>query len=219
MSRPIPLPDPLPIFPLTGVILLPGNLLPLHVFEPRYRNMVEDTLEEGRHIGMIQPRQPRDDNQAPPPEQERDHPALYDVGGAGRLVRCQATDEGNYAIILQGVTRFRVREELPLLRGYRRVHADAEEFPWDAAEGGGDIDGRALLEAVSSQEIDVGIELDDPELEEVSGTALLNSLCAALPLHPAEKQALLETPDAPTRQQLLLSLLEMGLTEAEPEEN
>lgn len=215
MSRSVPLPDPLPIFPLTGVILLPGNLLPLHVFEARYRNMVEDALEAGRHIGMIQPRQPRDDNQGPPPEREQDHPALYDVGGAGRLVRCQSTDDGNYAIILQGVTRFRIREELPLHRGYRQVHADAEAFRWDATEGGEDLDGRALLEAVSRHEIDVGIELDDPELEEVSGTALLNSLCAALPLHPAEKQALLEAPDPPARQQLLLSLLEMGLTESE----
>ncbi|MDX1630260.1 MAG: LON peptidase substrate-binding domain-containing protein [Thermoanaerobaculia bacterium] len=217
MSRPVPLPDPLPIFPLTGVILLPGNLLPLHVFEPRYRNMVEDALEEGRHIGMIQPRQPRDDDRGPPPERERDHPVLYDVGGAGRLVRCQATDEGNYAIILQGVTRFRIQEELPLRRGYRRVHADSEEFPWDGTGGSEGIDGRALLEAIATQEIDVGIELDDPDLDEVSGTALLNSLCAALPLHPAEKQALLEAPNAPARHQLLLSLLEMGL--AEQEEN
>lgn len=215
MSRAVPLPDPLPIFPLTGVILLPGNLLPLHVFEERYRNMIQDALEGSRHIGMIQPRQPQDDEAGPPPEAQDDHPSLYDVGGAGRLVRCEATEQGTYVVVLQGVSRFRVREELPLHRGYRRVRVDPDAFPDDGIEGDFTLDAESLLERLGTLDVDLGIEIDPSEIDQVPGAALLNSLAAALPLHPAEKQALLEATDTAARYQLLLSLLEMGIVEPE----
>lgn len=217
MSPVVSLPDPLPVFPLTGVILLPGNLLPLHVFEPRYRNMVEDALAGDRHIGMIQPRQPLEDNAGPPPEQAEDRPELYAIGGAGRLVRCEKTDQDTYVVVLQGVSRFRVREELPIHRGYRRVRIDPAAFPDDGIDGDFPVDAESLLERLATLDIDLGLEIDPSEIDQVPGGALLNSLAAALPLHPAEKQALLEASDTSARYQLLLSLLEMGI--AEPEAN
>src|SRR6476660_3822560 len=113
-------PSPLPLFPLTGSLLLPGNFLPLNIFEPRYRNLVADAVEGGKHVGMIQPFVPRQDNWPAldlPPE----NPELYEVGGAGRTERCEPQAAGLSRILVKGVIRFRVREELPLVRGYRRA--------------------------------------------------------------------------------------------------
>src|SRR5262245_59168458 len=126
-------PEVLPVFPLTGSLLLPGNFLPLNVFEVRYRNMVADALEGERFIGMIQPLVPSPDNWPalfPPTE----NPELYRVGCAGRIERCEPQADGRYLIVLRGVSRFRVRQELPLVRGYRRVLADYGDFASDPAE-------------------------------------------------------------------------------------
>ena len=150
-----------------------------------------------------------------PAEQQDDHPRLYDIGGAGRLVRCEETEKGTYVVVLQGVSRFRVREELPVHRGYRRVRIDPAAFAEDGIETDFEIDPEALLERLGTLDVDLGIEIDPSEIDQVPGGALLNSLAAALPLHPAERQALLEAPDTPARYQLLLSLLEMGIAESE----
>ena len=217
MSRLVPLPDPLPVFPLTGVILLPGNLLPLHIFEPRYRNLIEDVLGGARTIGMIQPLQSPEASADSPPEEREENPPLYGVGGAGRLVRCERTEQGTYLVVLQGVSRFRVLEELPNHRGYRLIHPDPAAFPFDGMEDPPTFDAGSLLESLSELDVELGLDLDPDELDDISGNALLNSLSAALPLHPAEKQALLEAPDVAARHQLLVSLLAMGV--AEPEAN
>ena len=85
------LPEILPVFPLTGSLLLPGNLLPLNVFEPRYRNMVADALEGGQHIGMVQPLIPRQDNwvASAAAAEDRDNPELYRIGCLGRIEECE----------------------------------------------------------------------------------------------------------------------------------
>src|SRR3546814_13435568 len=93
------LPPTLPLFPLTGVLLLPQGTLPLNVFEPRYLAMTEDALGAGRLIGMTQPRRP--DDAAPVPE-------LYDVGCAGRVRHFAETEHGRFLITLTGVCRFAV---------------------------------------------------------------------------------------------------------------
>src|SRR5436309_1107915 len=111
-------PSPLPLLPLTGSLLLPGNFLPLNIFEPRYRNLVADAVEEGQHIGLIQPFVPRQDNW-PALDLPPDNPELYEVGCAGRIERCEPQADGRFLLLLKGVTRFRVRQELPLVRGYR----------------------------------------------------------------------------------------------------
>ena len=210
------LPTVLPIFPLTGVLLLPEMRLPLNIFEPRYRNMVADALEEGRHIGMIQPWVPRQDN-SPLPEAELDAPELYPVGCAGRLEVARETSDGRYLIELRGISRFRVREELPLRRGYRRVAPDYREFEGDGKEPAAEIDLERINRAARTFADARGLPLVEDDLRKLSGVVLLNGLAAALPFAPAEKQALLEAPSLPEREAVLLSLLEMGLAGAAAE--
>ena len=211
-SRPA-LPAELPVFPLTGSLLLPGNWLPLNIFEPRYRNLVEDAAgrpPEERWIGMIQPRVPQQDNwpalEAPP-----SNPELYTVGCAGQVERCEAQADGRYVILLKGYSRFRVRGELPRERGYRRVAADYSEFAADLGEAEVDLDPASLLQAVRAFGKAHGLELDFDLLASLPGVALLNGLAVALPFPPAEKQALLEAAGPRERQLLLLALMGMGV--------
>ena len=205
-----PTPAVIPVFPLTGSLLLPGTLLPLNIFEPRYRNMVADAAAGGHHIGMIQPFVPRPDNWPAldlPPE----NPELYTIGCAGRIERCEPQPDGRYEIVLRGVRRFRVREELPLLRGYRRVVADYGEFAADLDEPESFLDPSRLLAAVRSFGQANGLEFDLDLLASLPGVSLLNGLAVALPFRPEEKQALLESPGPAEREELLLALMGMGL--------
>ena len=124
----MPLPEILPVFPLTGVMLLPGTVLPLHIFEPRYRALVEDTLEGEKIFGMIQPLAPQNDNRGPQPGAEGSAPDLYKVGCAGYIEKWEKLPDGRFFVQLKGVNRFRFNEELALQRGYRRVKAMYREF-------------------------------------------------------------------------------------------
>lgn len=205
-----PAPTVIPVFPLTGTLLLPGNLLPLNIFEPRYRNMVADALEKGKHIGMIQPFVPRQDNwvdlaQAP------ENPELYRVGCVGRIDECEPQPDGRYLILLKGICRFRVREELPLERGYRRVVADYSGFRADLAEPAVSLNPSRLLAALRGFGEKNGLEFDYELLSSVPGISLLNGLAVALPFRPAEKQALLEAASPEEREELLLTLMGMGV--------
>ncbi|HSR55264.1 MAG TPA: LON peptidase substrate-binding domain-containing protein, partial [Alphaproteobacteria bacterium] len=113
------LPEILPIFPLAGVLLLPGGTLPLNIFEPRYLAMTADALKtDDRMIGMIQPTGADDADSIA--AGGRSGPEVYPMGCAGRLVSFAETNDGRYLINLSGIARFRIREELPLLKGYRR---------------------------------------------------------------------------------------------------
>lgn len=212
-----PAPSVIPVFPLTGTLLLPGNLLPLNIFEPRYRNMVADALEGERYIGMIQPLVPHQDNW-PALEPPAENPELYSVGCVGRIDRCEPQPDGRYEIVLRGISRFRVRAELPLVRGYRRVEAEYSEFPGDRLEPATALSPARLLSAVRSFGETHGLEFDLDLLSSIPGVTLLNGLAAALPFRPAEKQALLEAPGPAEREELLLTLMGMGLEPSTPEE-
>lgn len=204
------LPADLPIFPLTGNLLLPGGLLPLHIFEPRYRHMVEDALDGHEHIGMIQPKTPnRADNRGEGGEEEVID--LYDVGCAGIIEQHQSLPFGRYLIVLRGVCRFRTRQELPLERGYRRVEADYEPFLVDLREDEESIEGQSLLDALHGFSLERGVEIELDRLSDVPPVALLNGLAMSLPLAPVEKQALLEAENVAARQAMLLTLLDMGI--------
>jgi hypothetical protein len=205
-----PLPEIIPIFPLTGVLLLPGMWLPLHVFEPRYRAMVADARDDAGLIAMVQPVVPRQDN-APPPEATPEHPHLYPVGCVGRLERCEETPDGRFVVALKGLSRFRQREELPLHKGYRRVVADYGEFSGDLDEPNASLDPERLKRALQRFGERTRLPFDLAKLDTVSGIALLNGLCMSLPFAPAEKQALLEAPTPDARERMLLGLMGMGL--------
>ena len=198
-------PAVLPVFPLTGSLLLPGNFMPLNIFEPRYRNMVEDVLDEGGHIGMIQPL-------LPGPDQlglgEAD-PKLYSVGCAGLLEQAERQEDGRFLILLRGVSRFRVADELEPRRGYRRVRASYAPFAEDLRDAGGAIDTASLLDAVERFGRRRELEFDMDLLASLEAARLVNALAAALPFAAAEQQALLEAPTASDRERLLLELMRM----------
>jgi Lon protease-like protein len=207
-----PLPQVIPVFPLTGSLLLPGNLLPLNIFETRYRNLVADALEGEQLIGMVQPLNPRQDNWVPQVEDpDPDNPEIYRVGCLGRIEECEPQDDGRYLIVLRGVSRFHIREELSRPRGYRRVRVDYTEFERDLGELNVFLNPAQMMRALRAFGDKHELEFDYDLLASVPGISLLNGLSVALPFRPAEKQALLEAADPSVREELLLTLMGMGI--------
>jgi Lon protease-like protein len=204
------LPEILPVFPLTGAMLLPGTVLPLHIFEPRYRAMVEDALEANKIFGMIQPYVPQDDNRGPGPGGENLAPDLYKVGCAGYIDKWEKLPDGRFFVELKGVNRFRLTEELGLQRGYRRVRAEYHEFPDANLAQGWNCDRHAILEALATYGKAHGMQVKTEQAEKFSDLELVNLLGVSLPFHPAEKQALLEAPKLEDREEMLVNLLRLG---------
>ena len=209
------LPEILPVFPLTGVLLLPGTFLPLHVFEPRYRNLVEDALKAEGVFGMIQPIVPRQDNR-PQPGAEKETPELYSVGCAGHIKSYEKLPDGRYMIQLKGLNRFRSEGDLPLLRGYRRVKASYREFPDSSVGQDWRCDRVAVLQALQEYGRANGLELKSDQVERFADIEFVNLLGVSLPFHPAEKQALLEASSLRDREAVLLNLLRLGSGPSDP---
>ena len=203
------LPEILPVFPLTGVLLFPGTVQLLHIFEPRYRNMVEDTLNTDGVFGMIQPFVPQQDNR-PMAGAEKEKPELYALGCAGHVEKWEKAPDGRYMIQLRGINRFRFKEELPLHRGYRRVKAVYDEFPESTLVENWHCDRKALTEALEGYGQAHGLEVQIDQVAHFSDIELVNLLGAALPFHPAEKQALLEAASIKARETVLIDLLRLG---------
>ena len=207
----VSLDDPsLPVFPLTGTLMLPGTYLPLNIFEERYLNMVRDALEGDRRIGMIQPMIPGLDNWGVPPLDLAD-PELYPVGCCGRIHQHELQEDGRYLIVLEGVVRFRILRELEPVRGYRRVEADFTEFEIDRSSEEPDIDKRSVLSVLDRFARQRALEFDPDLLAALSGSKLVNTLSTALPFSSVEKQALLEARSAEERASLLLTLMGIDL--------
>src|SRR3954469_21470976 len=114
--RPEGLPEQIPVFPLPGALLLPRGKLPLNIFEPRYLAMTQDSLAAGRMFGMIQPE--------PGAPRGETGPGLYRIGCRAGRASSPEREDGGLLIPRPGVIRFRVAEELPMRRGYRRVRPD-----------------------------------------------------------------------------------------------
>jgi len=196
------------LFPLTGTLLLPGTFLPLNVFETRYRQLVADAMRGDRRIGMIQPFVPADDNSGPPLGEDR-QPALYPVGCLGEVVECEPQDDGRYWIVLKGESRFRVVEELSVTGGYRQVLADCSTFSGDHHELDCDLEIGQLLAYAERYCTALELDFDLDLLASLPPAQAVNALSAALPLAPAEKQALLEAAAPDARGELLIRLMEI----------
>ncbi|MDE2333140.1 MAG: LON peptidase substrate-binding domain-containing protein [Rhodospirillales bacterium] len=198
------LPDAFPVFPLTGALLLPRGRLPLNIFEPRYKAMVDDALGERRLMAMIQP--------DPTVANKGDGPGLYAVGCLGRISSFAETEDDRYLITLTGIARFRVVQELPVHRGYRRVRADWRRFAASdlAPPASGGYERAALVAALRGFFTRRGIRVDWEAVEQMSDDGLLTTLAMVCPFAPAEKQALLEAPDATALARDLLALLLIG---------
>ncbi|HYC03338.1 MAG TPA: LON peptidase substrate-binding domain-containing protein [Azospirillaceae bacterium] len=203
------LPPSIPVFPLTGVLLLPRGRLPLNIFEPRYLAMVQDALAADRMIGMVQPT-----------EQERPGhpPRLYGVGCAGRITSFAETEDGRFVLTLTGVARFRTGDEIPTMRGYRRVAPDWSAFRADLEDAGpAELDRDRLGRALKSYFRQQGIQVEWEAIEKTPDERLVTSLAMICPFEPPEKQALLETPDLAERSKMLLALIEMAVHECDGE--
>lgn len=200
------LPATIPVFPLTGALLLPRGRLPLNIFEPRYLAMVKDALAADRMIGMIQPQGAVSNN-----GMARD-PALYEIGCAGRITSFAETDDGRMLITLTGVCRFTVGQELPTTRGYRRVMPDWSPFQADLEEVEATcLDRDRLTSGLKAYFKQCGISANWEAIEQTPDERLVHSLAMICPFEPTEKQALLEAPDLPSRAQMLLALIEMAV--------
>jgi len=198
MSNDLPLPDQLPLFPLGGAILLPGEFLPLNVFEPRYLNMLDDVRRGDGHVGIIQTR----------PGGDPQRPALVDVGGVGRLQQWQETGDGRYLITLVGVSRFRVQRELETSNPYRVVHADYGPYSDDfLPRREPDTDRDGFLQQLRAWFVAEGLAADWHSLREVPMAVLVDQLSMSAPFSAADRQALLEAADAVARLDLMQALL------------
>lgn len=197
------------VFPLPGALLLPRGKLPLNIFEPRYLAMVEDSLANGRMFGMLQPNEiaPRGPN----------GPSLYRIGCLGRLSHFSETDDGRYLITLTGVSRFLVREELPMQRGYRRVAGDFSPFAHDLTAPEQLMPGLRdeILAALKPYFHMTGIDANWDAIRAMPEAMLMTTLAMLCPFDTAEKQALLEAPTDADRAGDLLALLRMAVHEAD----
>jgi len=204
---PGPLPDLLPIFPLTGVLLLPRGRLPLNIFEPRYLAMFRDAMAGERLIGMVQP--------ADPPIREM-NPAVYKLGCAGRITSFSETEDGRFLVALTGVSRFRIKEELPLLSGYRRVVPDWGDFADDRAPDETAFDRPRLTRSLCAFFGQREVQADWAAIEQAPAEHFVTSIAMACPFAPSEKQALLEAKTLGERAALLTALIEMMLSAPAP---
>ena len=196
------LPRSLPVFPLQGVLLLPGGKLPLNIFEPRYLTMVQDSLAAERMIGMIQPTEEETANRPP---------ALYRTGCAGRIVSFSETDDGRLLITLAGLCRFDVVSEVATIRGYRRVVPLWEPYRSDYDdEPEANVDRERLMKAVEAYFKAQGLSADWEAIKNTPDSRLVTALAMVCPFAPSEKQALLEADGPTARAETLVTLMEMA---------
>jgi Lon protease-like protein len=209
MIRQSDLPDTIPVFPLPGALLLPRARLPLHLFEPRYLQMLEDTMKTNhRLIGMVAPNGGQGAR------------ALHSIGCAGRVTQFSETEDGRYMVTLSGVSRFRVTREVSGFTPYLKADVSWSGFERDlgSAEVDAAFDRPAFLKTLeryfSSQELST----DWDSLKEADEELLINSLSMLCPFDPEEKQALLEAPSLQTRRETLVTLMEFALRGGQSEE-
>ena len=193
------LPNVIPIFPLAGAVVMPGVQLPLNIFEPRYLNMVQDALANDHIIGMIQP--VREDT-----DEEAVH--LQRVGSAGRVTSYSESDDGRIIIVLTGVCRFDVYEEIDEINGYRRVIADWARFAGDYDEESVQLKTReGFFESLHNYIGVRQLEISRDDLGKLTDGPLINLLCTHLPFEPEEKQMLIETIGLDDRAELMRGLM------------
>lgn len=191
------LPDILPVFPLPGVLLLPRGQLPLHIFEPRYRAMVDDALCGDRMIGMIQP---------------REDGALFDTGCAGRIKSFEETEDGRFYVVLNGVCRFDLKEELVQEKGYRRAAPDWTPYYKDLEPTGClDLNRDKLKDMLAEYFTMHDIDCDWSLVDEAADESLITCLSMVCPFDACEKQALLEAGCCKERSRLFMTMLEMAV--------
>ncbi len=205
------LPKDLPVFPLSGALLLPRTEMPLNIFEPRYISLFEDAMSADRIVAMVQPR--HDDGGK--------KPKLSEVGCAGRITSYTETPDGRLLITLTGIMRFKVKKEMKTETPYRKISVDYKGFAADLVQGLGaaDVNRSGLLKAFRDYLEANNMTTNWDEIEQVSNEMLVNSLSLMAPYPSQEKQALLEAADLKARAEMLIALTEIAIAKQGPGKN
>ena len=185
------LPKIIPVFPLSNFIIFPKTNVPLNIFEPRYIEMVDDAMKEDKIIGLIQPK-----------NSTQSIPELYNVGCAGKITSFNETEDGRYLIVLSGISRFKIVEELKNQKLYRKYKVNFDDFSSDLDERKEEIkfsDLKLLFNNLKSLFVKEGYNINWKELEKQSLNQTINTLAMASPFSLEEKQILLETIDINNR--------------------
>ncbi|KAB6714754.1 MULTISPECIES: LON peptidase substrate-binding domain-containing protein [Roseobacteraceae] len=196
------LPKTIAIFPLTGALLLPRSRLPLHIFEPRYLQMIEDCMKTPtRLIGMVQPRSGAGEGK------------LNSIGCAGRLTGFSETEDGRYMITLSGISRFRLGPESTGFSPYRKFDVHWADFAADLGPAEHDpcLDRRHFISLLRRYFDEEDLRTDWENLGRAEDELLINSLSMLCPFGCEDKQALLEAPSLSTRRETLITLIEFAL--------
>ncbi len=195
----IDLPREIPVFPLSNFIIFPKTTVPLNIFEKRYLEMINDSMSSNRIIGMIQPK-----------EQNKQNPSLHKIGCAGKITSFNETDDGRYLIILNGICRFKVKEEVNNDNLYRECEVKYEDFSGDLVEKSDQIkfsDLKLIFHNLKGLFKKQGYEINWKEIEKQSLDQTINTLSMASPFSLEEKQVLLESKDLNMRKEKLEEIL------------
>lgn len=193
------MPASLPVFPLSGALLLPRGQIPLNIFEPRYIALVDAAMSHHRLIGLVQP------------SGEGDNPPLQSIGCAGRITQLSETGDERYMLTLSGVARFRIVEEMPAITPFRTCQVSFDEFADDFMPRHGEelVDRDGVLRALKDFAKSNKLKVDWDSIHDAPNEALVNALAMMSPFGPKEKQALLEAGDLRLRAEVLIAITEM----------
>ena len=195
------LPKILSVFPLSNFIIFPKTTVPLNIFEPRYIDMVNDSMKSDKFIGMIQPKTPN--NNEFPSE-------LYDVGCMGKVTSFKETDDGRYLIELKGLIRFKVIKEIKSQNRYRECEVDFSNFYEDLSNEKEDLkfsDLELIFNDLKSLFERKGFIINWKALEKQSLSETINALAMASPFSLEEKQILLEAENLDKRKNKIAEIL------------
>jgi Lon protease-like protein len=179
------LPKIISVFPLSNFVIFPNTSVPLNIFEPRYIEMIDNSMKTDRIIGMIQPKKQMDGI-----------PQLYNVGCAGKITNFNETEDGRYLIVINGISRFKILKEINNNKPYRECEISFDEYIEDTKENYNEIkftDLELIFKNLKNLFKKKGYLINWKELEKQSLDQTLNALVMASPFSLEEKQALLET--------------------------
>ena len=195
------LPSKLPIFPLSNFIIFPKTAVPLNIFEPRYIDMVDDSMKSNKLIGMIQPKNSNNQNELPD---------LHQVGCVGKITSFRETDDGRYLIELKGVSRFKFIKEIDTLTKYRILEVNYDDYIEDLENKKEDLkfsDLELIFKDLKSLFEKKGFIINWKALEKQSLDETINALAMASPFSLEEKQVLLEAKNLDTRKNKIAEIL------------
>ena len=199
MHKTIKLPEIIPVFPLSNFIFFPKTTVPLNIFEKRYLEMIDDAMKGDRIIGMIQPK-----------ESNQNLPLLYNVGCAGKITSFNETDDRRYLIVIKGISRFKISQEIKTENLYRKCKVDYSNFKSDLGDTKEKIkfsDLELIFKNLKSLFDKQGYLINWKELEKQSLDETINTLSMASPFSLEEKQILLETTNLDERKKKLEEIL------------